>query len=320
MNIGMRILTEKDMLLLNGVSKGDLPTDISAMIGKERVALPERILPETKVPEYKVEEAFEASPELLEKLGVPRVVPLVADKDDFVVANEGAKGAQGAQDIVQSAAAAVDQAPGAVSGSLVQTDKGQIFQPNPTTVTVVPPAKTIRVVGGPEDVIANETIPEVFPSAPTGLEQKGGSRMGDGMQQGAFPGGYPTGFNPQYGGFGQMGLPQFGGGQFGGGQFGGFPQMGGYQMGSFQQYPINMGSQPAVFSQPQSAQLISSGVPGSPITIAVPTDDLSLVPKPMRGGAYGTGASSNGTRKKARPDPDSGSQQGGITVKVTKGN
>ena len=327
MNIGMRILTEKDLLVLDGVSKGDLPADISAMIGKEAVVLPERILPETKVPEYKEEETFEASAELLEKLGVPRVVPLVPDGDDFVVANEGAQG------IIQSAAKAVDQAPGAVSGSLVQTNKGQIFQPNPTTVTVVPPAKTIRVVGGPEEVVATDTIPELFPTAPTGLEQKGGSRMGDGMHQGYF-GGYPSGFGqmgiPQMGGFNgmsgfnaQMGVPQMGVPQFGGGQMG-VPQMSGYQMGggqmaSFQQYPINMGTQPAVFSNPQAAQLISSGVPGSPITIAVPTDDLSLAPKPMRGGAYGTGASS-GTRKKARFGPEQSSGSGGITVNVTKGN
>ena len=148
------------------------------------------------------------------------------------------------------------------------------------------------------------------------------------MQQGGFPGGYPSGFSPQYGGFGQMGLPQFGGGQMGGfngmsgfnAQMGvpqiGVPQMGG-QMASFQQYPINMGTQPAVFSNPQAAQLINSGVPGSPITIAVPTDDLSLAPKPMRGGAYGTG-----TRKRTRfgPSPEESGGSGGITVKVTKGN
>jgi hypothetical protein len=84
-----------------------------------------------------------------------------------------------------------------------------------------------------------------------------------------------------------------------------------------------MGPQAAVFAQPQPAQLISSGVPGSPLTIAVPTDDLSLAPKPMRGGAYGTG-SHGGTRKKARFGPDSGSGSveasgGGITVTVTKG-
>ena len=116
----------------------------------------------------------------------------------------------------------------------------------------------------------------------------------------------------------QMGVPQFGGGQMGVPQMSGY-QMGGGQMASFQQYPINMGTQPAVFSNPQAAQLISSGVPGSPITIAVPTDDLSLAPKPMRGGAYGTGASS-GTRKKARFGPEQSSGSGGITVRVTKGN
>ena len=89
-------------------------------------------------------------------------------------------------------------------------------------------------------------------------------------------------------------------------------------MGAFQQYPINMGTQAAVFSQPQPAQLITSGVPGSPITIAVPTDDLSLAPKPMRGGAYGTGKHTGQTRK--RVQFGGGESSGGISVNVTKGN
>jgi len=316
MNIGMRVLTEKDLLVLNGVSKGDLPVDISAMIGKEAIVLPDRILPETTVPQYREEETFEAAPELLEKLGVPRPVPLVPDAEDVVVdgaAGSGASGTSGTS-VVETAKAAVEQAPGAVSGSLVQTSSGQVFQPNPTTVTVVPAAKSIRVVGGPEEVVANETIPELFPTSSQGQGQgqSGGFvRMGDGLAQNNFPGGYPQGFYP-------------------GNQLGGFPQgfypgnqLGGFQ--SFQQYPINMGSQAAVFAQPQPAQLITSGVPGSPLTIAVPTDDLSLAPKPMRGGAYGTG-SYGGTRKKARfgPGSDSGSgtveaSGGGITVTVTKG-
>ena len=316
MNIGMRILTEKDLLSLNGVSKSDLPNDISSMIGKEVIVLPERILPETKVPEYKEEEVFEASADLLEKLGVPKVVPLVPDADDVVVDGSGSSGPES---ILKTARAAVET-PGAVSGSLVQTNQGQVFQPNPTTVTVVPPAQSIRVVGGPENVIADETIPDIVPRSEQGFPQQGGFQQGfpqQGFSQGFPQQGFSQGF-PQQGfsqGFPQQGFSQ-GFPQQGFSQ--GFPQHGGYQMGAFQQYPINMGTQAAVFSQPQPAQLITSGVPGSPITIAVPTDDLSLAPKPMRGGAYGTGKHTGQTRK--RVQFGGGESSGGISVNVTKGN
>lgn len=58
-----------------------------------------------------------------------------------------------------------------------------------------------------------------------------------------------------------------------------------YQMGPGypnQGYPmmqpgLNMGNAPAVYaSAAPSAQVFSSGVPGAPPTIAVPTDDLSM--------------------------------------------
>jgi hypothetical protein len=66
------------------------------------------------------------------------------------------------------------------------------------------------------------------------------------------------------------------------------------------QYPqqfqqgLNMGSVPAVYAAPlpSAAQMYSSGVPGAPPTIAIPTDDMSMQqfgnqqfqgPRPQRG-------------------------------------
>jgi hypothetical protein len=160
-----------------------------------------------------------------------------------------------------------------VPGSLVQTAQGPVFQPNPTTVTVVPPARSIQVVGEPEELIADEELGEKTPTVtstgaiPQVLPQQ---QFGGGMPQG-FPQQYPQGFPQQ---------------QFGGG----FPQQ--YPQAYPQQYNINMSPNPAVYASsiPQPAQMYTSGVPGAPPVISIPTDDLTMQqyampqgPRPQRG-------------------------------------
>jgi len=193
------------------------------------------------------------------KLGaIPPSVPVVSSGEDIVVDGSGV------QDAIKTAAnvaAATSQgAPGVVPGQMVQTADGQVFQPNPTTVTVVPPARSIQVVGEPEEVKADEDlevsassgIPSVLPAAPIAQPVQQGGYM---MQQ--------PGFMPQM-------------------------FQGGYMM---QQPNLNMTQYPAIYaaSQPQPAQIYTSGVPGAPPTIAVSTDNMQMngfmmpnAPKPMR--------------------------------------
>jgi hypothetical protein len=140
-----------------------------------------------------------------------------------------------------------------------------MFQPNPTTVTVVPPARTIQVIGEPEDVVADEElgrvesssrIPQVLPMA---QQELGQMPMAPAMA-------------PQQGGY-MM------------------PQQGGYMMPQQGYHNLNMSPYPTVYaaSMPQPAQLYTSGVPGSPPTIAVSTDQMQMggfmmqnAPRPMR--------------------------------------
>ena len=259
MNIGMRIMTEKDMLVLGGINKDDLPKLTEEERGREAVALPELKLPETIVPEYReiVEGPTEASPELLMKLGaIP--TPRVSSGDEVVLDGTGV---QESINTAATVAAAVN--PTSVPGTMVQTAQGQMFQPNPTTVTVVPPARTIQVIGEPEAVVADEElgrvesssrIPQVLPMA---QQELGQMPMAPAMV-------------PQQGGY-MM------------------PQQGGYMQQGYQN--LNMSPYPTVYaaSMPQPAHLYTSGVPGAPPTIAVSTDQMQMggfmmqnAPRPMR--------------------------------------
>ena len=260
MNIGMRIMTEKDLLRLTGINKDELPplTDEQRRIAS---TLQERVLPEASVPEFReIEEGpTEASPELLMKLGIRTPgAPIVSDEDTLVV------NATGVQGSIKTAAevALRSGTPGVVSGSMVQTSNGQVFQPNPTTVTVVPPAvnvglqKSVKAIGAPEPLVADEelgTIPQVLPQAPPMMPQA----QGPPMQQGGYM--MPQVQMPQ------VQMPQL------------MPQVfqGGY-------YPmnsgLNMNQVPAIYatSMSQPAQLYTSGVPGVPPTISVSTDNEDM--------------------------------------------
>uniref|UniRef100_A0A6C0DIK0 DNA-directed RNA polymerase n=1 Tax=viral metagenome TaxID=1070528 RepID=A0A6C0DIK0_9ZZZZ len=273
MNIGMRIMTEKDMLKLNGIDKSDLPPPTAEEKSRIASALPKLVLPEAIVPEYReiIEGPVEASPELLMKLGAtPPPAPRVSDEDELVVDGSGVQSAiKTAADI-----AAQTPTPGVVPGTMVQTSQGQMFQPNPTTVTVVPPARSIQVVGGPEEVVADEdleTIPSVLPrSQPQQMAQPAQIAQPAQMAQ-------PGMMVPQQGGFYQQPFQ----GQYYGSVAPINPQMANpYGQG------FNMSQSPLVYasSQPQPAQLYTSGVPGAPPTIAVNTDGQQ-----MGGFMYGSG-------------------------------
>ena len=316
MNIGMRIMTENDLVRLNGICIDDLPPPTEEEKARGATTLTQRVLPEPVVPEYRqVEEGpVEATPELLMKLGaLPPPTPRVSDSDDVVVDGTGVQGA------IQTAAnvAASMGTPGVVPGSLVQTAQGQVFQPNPTTVTVVPPAKTIQVIGGPEEVVADETlgsgeqIPQVLPVAQPQQQVK--------QVPVQVAGQYPTQTLPHDM---VVGAPV------------NFVQPPIGQLGGAYQQPLNMGSYASVYASsiPQPAQMYTSGVPGAPPTIAVTTDPMTMGhyavganigPRPMRQ----SGASGGGTRRRQAPFGSEDNQGGGgpsnsaaITVTVTKGN
>jgi hypothetical protein len=263
MNIGMRIMTEKDMLELEGVSKADLPNIVAdGTLSGDAVVLPERVLPETAVPEYREldEGPTEASPELLMKLGaLPRTAPVVDDGGSIIVDATGS--GTGAAIGAAIEAASMPTGPGAVSGSLVQTDQGQVFQPNPTTVTVVPPARSIQIMPGEGETLeadeelgspgplqstAQQTIPQVLPL----------------QQQQPYPYPYPA---PGYGPPGYGTQPYYMQG----------PPM---NMAQPMAQPLNMGQAPAIYATQQlpGAQIFSSGVPGAPPTISVPTDQSTM--------------------------------------------
>jgi hypothetical protein len=310
MNISMRIMTEKDLLQLNGVAKSDLPEYTDGKGPREGIVLQERVLPEAAVPEYReIEEGpTEASPELLMKLGaIPRVTPTVTDGDSIVL---DATGYGGTAINIAAQAAATLQSP-TVPGSLVQTERGPMFQPNPTTVTVVPPARSIQVMPGDasaveadeelggEQVNATNTIPQTAPMAPMAPMMNQPPMM---TQQ---PMMMPM-MTPQYGypGYPQQAYPQY----------------------NLSPYPgVNMGPGSTVYAsqtaQPaQPAQMFTSGVPGAPPTFAIQTDPTSMSqfaqpqgPKPKK----------SFTLKKGRvgfapgAGESEGQQSGGANVTVT---
>ena len=327
MNIGMRIMTEKDLLRLTNVNKQDLPPPTEEEKAKGAVQLPERVLPEVSVPEYREEKEgpTEASPELLMKLGaLPSVTPRISDSDDIVVDGKGTEGLQASIDMAAAVASAPAQT-GVVPGSLVQTAKGQVFQPNPTTVTVVPPARSIQVVGGPEPVEADEDlnpvqatsgIPQILPQAP--IQQQAQMPQVP-MSQAQMPQAQMP--QMQQGGYMMPQMPQM--------QQGGYmmPQMQPMQQGGM----LNMGAYPTVYaaSVPQPAQMYTSGVPSAPPTFAIPTDDLTMHqyaggfqgPRPLRSAMKGTRKnhqqvgfqSGSGQESQAGTDPK-------VVVTVFKGN
>jgi len=270
MNIGMRIMTEKDMLKLNGINIGDLPPYTEEEQARIAGALPKLVLPEAIVPEYRevIEGPVEASPELLMKLGAtPPASPRTSDEDELVVDGSGVQGA------IKTAAeiAASPAVPGVVPGSMVQTNQGPMFQPNPTTVTVVPPARSIQVMGAPEEVVADEEL-DAGDTLPTILPRAQPQMMAQPLQQSAAMA-QPGMMVPQQGGFYQ---PPFQGQYYG--------PVG--PINANMANPFNMSHSPMVYaaSQPQPAQLYSSGVPGAPPTIAVNTDGQQ-----MGGFMYGSG-------------------------------
>ena len=247
------------MLELEGVSKADLPNIVAdGSLGAEAVVLPERVLPETAVPEYREidEGPTEASPELLMKLGaLPRTAPLIDDGSSVIV---DATGTGAAINAAAGVAGSISNAPGPVSGSLVQTDQGQVFQPNPTTVTVVPPARTIQIMPGEgESLQADEElgVPQTTGQQTTGPQT--GQVLPQQQQQYAYPYSYPP---PMYG------PPPY------------------YNLSPFQGMPgqptppLNMGQAPAIYAAQQlpGAQIFTSGVPGAPPTISVPTDQNTM--------------------------------------------
>ena len=265
MNIGMRIMTEKDLVFLDGLRKSDLPQDTTGLEGRQ-IVLPERILPEAAVPEYREEEEgpSEASPELLMKLGaIPRTVPLTGTSAEGEVVVDGTGSGIGTGQAIASAAAAAanlqSSTPGVTSGTLVQTEQGPMFQPNPTTVTVVPPARTINILPGEgEEVAADEVLgAQAQPvqqqvQAPVQVPVQAPLQQGGAMPQ-MQPYGYP--------------MPQM--------QPYGYPPQYGYPP----PYPaLNTGGTPAIYanSVPPPGQLYTSGVPGAPPTFAVQTDSATM--------------------------------------------
>ena len=332
MNIGMRIMTEKDLLKLTGVNKSDLPPPTEEEKARGAITLPERVLPETAVPEYRKEQdgVTAASPELLMKLGalqeeVKGFNEGEGQEDELIVNGKGQMSTNEAIGLAAARAAAANSTPGVLPGSLVQTDKGPMFQAAPTNVTIVPPAKSIQVVGGPEAVEADEDLASgrpivnaatVIPTVLPGQAQAQSQPQAGGAYISAAPFGTPQTYGiPQapMSGVSIYGMPQgYGQGQFYSPQ----PQMGG---------ALNMGSFPAVYSTPAPpvAQLYSSGVPGAPPTFAVPTDDLSM--QQFGGASMGPRASRAGlgTRKKGVSfggSSETSQPSANITVTVTKGS
>ena len=287
MNIGMRILTEKDVLQLSGVSADDLPVDAKAQGGL--IVLPERILPDTKTPKFREptdDDAVEPNPELLMKLGAaPQIEPRVSEGDDVVVSGSVAN-------VIPANQLQPGQAP--VQGTLIATSTGEnLFQPNPTTVTVVPPARRINVVGGPEAVDADEDLSAETAAntrANSGLVESSAvplanpSTLGQPLIQ-AGPAPFATQGQPQQVAMQPMNqIPSFAP------QYQGMPAyaMGpnvygqqfqpGYAQQPYQLQGLNVGSAPAVYaaSVPPPAQVYTTNIPGAPPTISVETDPFVM--------------------------------------------
>lgn len=298
MNISMRILTEKDLISLKGVSKDDLPELSEGAPGPRGGAvavLPERVLPETAVPEYReqADEVVEADPDLLAKLkaGTDEEAPATTAEgavDGLPLAPNGAQAIQMAAGAVAAAAAAAP----AIQGTLVNTAEGQMFQPAPTNITVVPPARTIQVTGAPEDVDGFETLEgeggaagAAAPATATGFGAGGGA-VANGM---AANSSVPT-FQQVMGANGQPQIVQTSAAipavlptayatPAGFGATMGYPMVAGAPVG------MNVGNVPQVYAAtvPPPAQIYTTGIPGAPPTIAVQTDAGTM-------GAYANGA------------------------------
>jgi len=93
------------------------------------------------------------------------------------------------------------------------------------------------------------------------------------------------------------------------------------QMGQMGQN-VNMSHYPAIYaaSQPQPAQLYSSGVPGAPPTIAVATDEMQMggflmpsAPRPMRNTTQRRNNSQGGEQPQQAPDSS-------VRINVIKGS
>ena len=333
MNIGMRIMTEKDLLRLNGISKADLPPLTEEEKTRGAITLPERVLPETVVPEYReAEEApLDADPELLRKLGaLTPTVPVVSDGDDTVVDGTGL--ASGIN-IAAAIARAQEQGQGVVPGSLVQTAQGQVFQPTPTTVTVLPPARSIQVTGAPEPLEADEVLEQPIASAgPLPAIAAGQPAMASPMASPINASSVIPQVLPQQ---------QQGGGYYMNQQYSPYPPQQFYQPMAMTSpmpspmpmqyggYPqVNMSSGPAVYSSvgqpmaPPMAQFYTSGVPGAPPTIAVDTADqtMSQFANPMGGGPRPQRNNITLKRKSAGASSTMASSDSSMRVTVTKGN
>ncbi|NDH07547.1 hypothetical protein EBX93_16795 [bacterium] len=191
------------------------------------------------------------------KLGaIPKTEPLVDDGESIVVGPIGTAGVGDAINAAAGVAGNISAAPGPVAGSLVQTEQGPVFQPNPTTVTVVPPARTIQIMPGEGEALqADEEL-----GIPQGQQAQQAQPMQQPMQQGQ-PMQQPM-YPPQP--YYQSPYPM---------------QQPYYNLSPYpQQPPMNMSSAPAIYaaSAPQPAQIYSSGVPGAPPTIAIPTDQSTM--------------------------------------------
>jgi hypothetical protein len=277
------------------------------------------------------------------KLGAgPQVEPRVSEGDDVVVS--GSVAAVIPENQLQPGAAPVQ-------GTLIATATGEnVFQPNPTTVTVVPPARRINVVGGPESVEADEDLGAGSSGSAGAVRSSivplaNSSLLGSTLQAGPAPqqqgaqvplqlvNQIPN-FAPQYG---QQGAPAYSLGQNvysqPQGQLQMQPQMQPQMYGQPQMQPqgyqpyqlqgLNMGSMPAVYAasvQPPPAQVYTTNIPGAPPTISIETDPFAMqqfgapqpqAPKPRRTLTLKRGTGSSLGAAGSGAGGDSGGVQGG---------
>lgn len=297
MNIGMRIMTEKDLLRLNGISKEDLgPVSIDRGTRVDgKIILKERKLPEYTVPEIRdSDELIKPSAELLAKLGAPP--PLPPNQRVLEAAVEESRPLD-----IAKALETIQAQQATVPGSMIQTAQGKAFQPNP--ITIFPSAQPMQ--------IQTDEFEDLTPQIPqAGQQVPQGQPIPQAPQQ--IPQVTASGEIPQV-------LPQA-------------AQQGGYYMMPYQQsaQTVNMGP-PVVYSQQQSpAQLFTSGIGGAPPTFAIDTS------APVMGGFLSNqmgpdARRSNITLKRNRvsfgsqlaqeQSSSAGSQaEGGMRVTVVKGN
>ena len=290
MNISMRVMTEKDLIKLNGISVEDLPIEAApggAAVRGGVAVIPNAVLPTTAVPEYRAppDEPLGADPELLMKLGVAPEPRVTGDDGQVVVDGTVKAPAPGtaaeAIGLAAGAAAAAAAAAPTVPGTLVQTEAGPVFQPAPTNVTIVPPARTIQVVGEPEafdgdvEQLAGDDGAGAGPVTAAAAGLAGPNAVSSAVPLASMPPGapmnaatvipqmlptaYPAGYPPTY-----AGAPAY------------------YPAPAYAQYGgplgMNVGTVPQVYaaSVPPPAQIYSTGVPGAPATIAVATDAATM--------------------------------------------